>query len=176
VLPGKRRVRLGVETIDRQVRALDQTVLLAEIERAQEQALEQGPVDEAARLGVRERLMDGQPLVKAVAQEAAQIETQTRDPAQLAGRPDPLQRSSDHQLDQHDRVDRRTADIVRVVPAGRLAHKRPINQTIELPVPAVLRHQLVQADHRHLQGRLLPPHRPHRHPSPLHSTRSASRA
>ena len=173
---GKRRVRLGVEAVDRQVRALDQTVLLAELERAQEQPLEQRPVDEAARLGVRERLVDGQPLVEAVAEEAAQIEAQTRDPAQLARRADPLQRGSDHQLDQHDRVDRRAADIIRVVPAGRLAHERPVDQTIELPVPAVLRHQLVEADHRHLQSRLLPLHRPHRHPGPLHSTRSASRA
>ena len=173
---GKRRVRLGVEAVDRQVRALDQTVLLAEIQRAQKQALEQRPIDEAARLGVRERLVNGQPLVEAEPQEAAQIKAQTRDPAELTRRADPLQRGSDHQLDQHDRVDRRATDNVRVVRAGRLARERPVDQTIELPVPALLRHQLVQADHRHLQGRLLPPHRPHRHPGPLHSTRSASRA
>jgi len=46
-------------------------VLLAQLERAQEEALEQGRVDEAAGVGVRERLVHGQPLGEAVAEEAA---------------------------------------------------------------------------------------------------------
>jgi len=37
-------------------------VLLAPLEREQEEALEEGRVDEAAGVGVRERLVDGQAL------------------------------------------------------------------------------------------------------------------
>ncbi len=70
----QRCVRLGVEAVDRNVRSLDQVVLIAQLERTQKQALEQRRVDEAAGMRVRERLVDGQPLAKAIAEEAAQIE------------------------------------------------------------------------------------------------------
>jgi hypothetical protein len=65
---------------------LDQAVLRAEIERAQEQALEQLPVDEAARLRVREPPLGGQALGDAITEEAPQVEPQAGDPAELAGR------------------------------------------------------------------------------------------
>src|SRR5712691_8190042 len=108
---GERSVRLGVEAVDREMRALDQTMLATKSERAQEEALEQLPVDETTRLRMRERLVHGQTLVEAVAEEPPEIETQARDTAQLARRANPLESGRHHQLDEHDRIDRGTAHL-----------------------------------------------------------------
>src|SRR6266511_954530 len=72
------RVRLGVETVDRKVAALDQPLLLAQRDRVQEQPLEHLAVGETLRLRLRDRLMRGQPLAQAVTEEETQIETQIR--------------------------------------------------------------------------------------------------
>ena len=166
----KRRVRLGVEAIDRDVRALDQAVLLAQLERAQKEALEQRRIDEAAAVGVRERLVDGQPLGEAVAEEAAQIQAHARLAQQLPRRADPLERTGDHQLDEHDRVDRGSANLLGVVRGGELAHERPVDEAVELPVAVVLSDELIETHHLHLQRRRLPLDRAHRHPAPPRST------
>jgi hypothetical protein len=155
-----------VEAVERQVRAVEQVVLAAERQRAQKQPLEQPPVDEAARLGVRKRLMRGQPLAEAVTDEAAQVEPQRRHPQQLPDRADPLERGRDHQLHQHDRIDRRTPDILGVIGRRRRAHERPIDQLVETAVAVVGRHQLVQADQLDLQRRRPILDSADRHPKP----------
>jgi len=60
-----------VEAVNRDVRALDQPVPLTQLQRAQKETLKKRRVDEAARVGMRERLVDGQPLGEAVAEKAA---------------------------------------------------------------------------------------------------------
>ena len=65
----ERRVRLRVEAVDRKVAALDQPVLLAQRDRAQEQPLEHVAVGETLRLRLRDRLMRGQPLAEPVTRE-----------------------------------------------------------------------------------------------------------
>jgi hypothetical protein len=76
----KRRVRLRMEAVDREMRTLDQPVLLAQLKRAQEQTLEQRRIDETACVSMRERLVHQQPLAQPVAEEAAQIEAHARLP------------------------------------------------------------------------------------------------
>src|SRR6266540_4811290 len=161
------RVRLGVETVDRKVAALDQPLLLAQRDRVQEQPLEHLAVGETLRLRLRDRLMRGQPLAQAVTEEETQIETQIRDPQQLAHRTDPLQRTRQHQLQQHRRIDRRPADALDVIGPSRRTHKTPLaDDLIDPPVTIVRGHQLVQADHRDLPRPLLRPRLTHRHRQP----------
>jgi hypothetical protein len=164
-----------VEPVDRQVRALDQPVLLAQLERAQEQPLEQRRVDETASMSVRKRLVHRQPLDEAEAEEAAQVQPHPRLPQQLPHRADPFERTHDHQLHQHDRVDRRPTDVGGVVRRGNLPHEPPVDQPVEPAITVVLSNQLVQADHLHLQRRRLPLQLPHRHPAPPTLDRRTSR-
>ena len=163
----QRRIGLGVEAVDGEMAALDQPVLLAQRNRAQEQPLEHLAISEALRLRLRDRLVRWQPLTQPVAEKQAQIETEIRDPQQLPHRPDPLQRPGDHQLQQHARIDRRPPDTLAVIRPRSLTHKPPVaDQLIDPPIPILSRHQLVQADHRDLTRRPLRPCLTHRHRQP----------
>ncbi len=93
----QRRIRLSVEAVDRQMRPLDQPVLPAQLERTQEQTLEQSRIDETAGVCVRQRLMHRQLLGQAIAEEAAQVEAHPRLAQQLARRTNPLPRARHHQ-------------------------------------------------------------------------------
>ena len=160
----ERRVRLRVEAVDRKVAALDQPVLLAQRDRAQEQPLEHVAVGETLRLRLRDRLMRGQPLAEPVTEKEAQIKPQLRHPQQLPHRPDPLQRPRQHQLQKHRRIDRRSAQPIGVIGTGRLPHETPItDQLVDPAKTIILGHQLVKANHRNLPRRLLRPCHTHRH-------------
>ena len=174
----ERRVRLRVEAVDRKVAALDQPVLLAQRDRAQEQPLEHVAVGETLRLRLRDRLMRGQPLAKPATEKEAQIKPQRRHPQQLPHRPDPLQRPRQHQLQKHRRIDRRSAQPIGVIGTGRLPHETPT--TDQLVDPA-------KNDHPRTPARQGKPSRPAAtppsslpHPPPpprlLHSTNTPRRA
>jgi hypothetical protein len=122
----QRRVRLGVEAIDREMAALDQPMLLAQRNRVQEEPLEHLAVGEPLRLRLRDRLVRRQPLAQPIAEKEAQIKTKISNPQQLPHRTDPLQRPGDHQLQQHRRVDRRPANGIAVVRPRRLTDETPV--------------------------------------------------
>jgi hypothetical protein len=155
-----------MEAVHREVRALQEAVLGAEGHRTGKEALEEITVDEAHGVGVGERLVSGQPLGEAVAQEAAQVEAQSGHPQKLAHGADALQRPGDHELDEHDGVDRGAADALGVVGRRQLAHEAPVDEAIEPPVAVVFGHELIEADHLHLPGRLLAPLLTHGHDPP----------
>jgi hypothetical protein len=161
----KRRVGLDVEPVDRQVRPVDQAVLATQRDRPQEQPLEQLRIDEPPRLGVTDRLMHRQALAEPIAQEAADVHAQRGDTQKLAHRPDPLKRADQHQLHQHDRIDRRAPHIDRVIPRRLSAHEPPIDRRIKPPQPIIDSNQLVQTHHLDLQRRRLSLHRSHSHPA-----------
>src|SRR5207244_12943151 len=126
----ERRVRLGMEAVDREMAALDQPVLLAQGDRVQKEALEHAAVGEALRLRLRDRLVRRQPLAQSVTEKQAQIEAEIRYPQQLTHRADPLQPPDDHQLQQHRRIDRRTADPIAVVRTRRRSHETPVTDDL----------------------------------------------
>ena len=150
--------------IDGEVGAVEQLVLGAERDAAQKQALEQLAIDKAARVCLGDRLMGGQALTEPVAEKAAQVEAQRRHPQQLTHRPDPLQRARQHQLHQHDRVDRGAAKRVRVVRPRRLTHEAPVDDRVDQPIQVVIRNKLIKTGDLDLPRRLLTPRRPQRHP------------
>src|SRR3954470_13869572 len=142
---GQRGVGLNVKAVDRQMRTVDQTVLPAQRHAAQEQPLKQPGVHEPSRVGVADRLMHRQPLAEPVTKKATDVDAQRSDPQQLAHRVDPLQCADQHQLDQHDRIDRRAPHIRRVVRRRLCAHEPPIDQLVQPPQPIIGRHELIQA-------------------------------
>ena len=174
----ERRVRRRVEAVDRKVAALDQPVLLAQRDRAQEQPLEHVAVGETLRLRLRDRLMRGQPLAEPVAEKEAQIKPQRRHPQQLPHRPDPLQRPRQHQLQKHRRIDRRSAPTHRRnkdrPPPARNPNHRPPRRSGENDHPRTPARQGKPSRSAATPPSSLP------HPSPpprlLHSTNTPRRA
>jgi len=160
---GQRSVGLDVKPVDRQVRAIDQAVLAAQRHRPQEQPLKQRRVDEPPRLGMADRLVHRQPLAESVAQKPPDVDAHRRDSQQLAHRVDALQRADQHQLDQHDRIDRRATDIQRVIPRRLRPHELPIHDRVQSPKPVIDRHKLVKTHHLDLQRRRLPLRHTHSH-------------
>src|SRR3954453_19300438 len=76
--------------------------------------------------------MHRQPLAEPVTQETANVDAHRGPPQPLAHRVDPLQRADQHQLDQHDRIDRRTPHLDGVI---RRASARTNPQSPTPPTP-----------------------------------------
>src|SRR5665811_1701321 len=141
----------------------DRALLGAERHAAREEALEEVAAGEAQGVGVGDRLVGGQALGKAVAEKAPQIEAQGGEAQQLAHRAAAFEGPGQHQLEQHDRVERGAADLAGVERRRRLAHEAPVDELIEAPVEIVLADQLVEADHLDLEGFPLASLGAHRH-------------
>jgi hypothetical protein len=172
---GQRSVGLDIKPIDRQVRAIDHAVLATQRHQPQKQPLEQLGVDESPRLGVTDRLIHRQSLHQPVAKETADIDPHPSHPQQLTHRVDPLKHTDQHQLDQHDRIDRRAPNSQRIAGRRLGAHKPPIDQRIQPPQPITDRHQLVHTDHLDLKRRRLPLRRTHSHPRKGHKPSGQTR-
>lgn len=156
----QRRVRLDMRGVNQQPAAADEPRVGALAQHTRKQLLKHRRLREAAALRVTERRVMRQRLSQPEPQKQPDRQIRARRPQQLAHRVAATPRQHQRELDQHDRIKRRTTG-----PAGHIErcrgrpHRRPVHQPLDTPQIVIPRDQLVQTDHLHLQRLITRPDR-----------------